>query len=711
MSSDGKILASAGLDQYIVLWNLENGEMIRPIYGFVNKVNAIDFSADGALMYIGYKDGTIRRWNLSTHEITTNRIEVNKGRTSGRIYRWNFSIENIERTAEENQIKLFCRKIKEVKEKVNQKFVPVQWITAAFSKGKDVSLRATPYEAIWNLDGNSYELEKLEKGRFLNNDQTNVVSDEIATFKAWIDAGNNLIVEENGNQLFKVATRHSAPVSTIKFNPVHPYLVTGSWDGIIKMWDRQTGELKLSLMTIGKEDFLYLSPENYYYVSKNALDGVGLRDQEKIYSLAQFDLLYNRPDLVLKQLPYATDSLIYSYQHAYEKRLEKMGFEAKNLSSTLTNIPEIDILNRNKLPIIVKERQLSFSLRASDASNKLNRINVYVNGVPANGRKGINLKAESSQAVEKNVSIELSKGLNRIQVSVLNESGIQSVEEVFEVTYQPEEDLPNDLYVIAIGVSQYTDQSKNLVYASKDAKDIINTFDKIKNRYQDYHPLLITDEAFTIETLDQVKELLDKAQVDDEVILFYAGHGVLDDRLDFYLSTSDIDFLNPKERGLPYDYLEELLDATSSRKKMLLMDACHSGEVDKEDIQFKVFEKGKVNLRTIPTKEGETKIGLQNSFDLMKELYADLRRETGAHILSSAKGGEFAFESNKWNNGAFTYCLIRGLAELAADRNGDKEILLSELQAYLSVAVAELTENNQQPTIRNENIFNDYRIW
>lgn len=48
-------------------------------------------------------------------------------------------------------------------------------------------------------------------------------------------------------------------------------------------------------------------------------------------------------------------------------------------------------------------------------------------------------------------------------------------------------------------------------------------------------------------------------------------------------------------------------------------------------------------------------IGLKNSFELMQELFADLRRGTGAIVISSASVKEFAFESDAWHNGVFTY--------------------------------------------------------
>ena len=74
--------------------------------------------------------------------------------------------------------------------------------------------------------------------------------------------------------------------------------------------------------------------------------------------------------------------------------------------------------------------------------------------------------------------------------------------------------------------------------------------------------------------------------MDDVVIVFVAGHGVLDEKLDFYFGTYDMDFNNPKGRGLSYDELESVIEDIPARRKLILMDACHAGELDKEDVEL-----------------------------------------------------------------------------------------------------------------------------
>src|SRR5204862_4603338 len=175
--------------------------------------------------------------------------------------------------------------------------------------------------------------------------------------------------------------------------------------------------------------------------------------------------------------------------------------------------------------------------------------------------------------------------------------------------------------------------------------------------------------------------------VNEEVVLFIAGHGLLDKDLSYYLATYDIDFKNPADKGLPYDKLAAILDGIPARKKLMMMDACHSGELDSEEMTLVKTENkidaGDISFRAMPN-TAVKQLGLENSFELMKELFSDLRKGNGATVISSAGGAEYAMEGAQWNNGVFTYCLLDGLKNKKADLNKDGKVMLSELQAFLN---------------------------
>jgi uncharacterized caspase-like protein len=195
------------------------------------------------------------------------------------------------------------------------------------------------------------------------------------------------------------------------------------------------------------------------------------------------------------------------------------------------------------------------------------------------------------------------------------------------------------------------------------------------------------------------------------VIVFIAGHGVLDSKLDYYYGTHNIDFTNPAADGLKYNNIEAILDGIKPLKKILIMDTCHSGEVEEEEVEAAdaPMESTDVVFRAVgpglKQKEGASPTRMMN------ELFNDLRRGTGSTVIASAGGAEYAMESDSWKNGLFTYCFIDGLKNNKADLNSDGKIMLSELQTYVRGEVLKLSNGAQEPTTRIQNIALDYQVW
>ncbi|MGV6862737.1 MAG: caspase family protein [Putridiphycobacter sp.] len=455
---------------------------------------------------------------------------------------------------------------------------------------------------------------------------------------------------------------------------------------------------------------VFYCDDNYYYCPAGMSNLIGFEKDYKYYAFEQFDLKYNRPDIILDRLGYADSALVEAYHQAYLKRLKKMGFTEEMLEDDF-HLPEIKIENFEEMPAIYDQGSINLKLKLQDSKYKLDRINVWVNDVAIYGINGISLRDKNLQDYQTDLEVYLAKGNNKIQVSVLNQAGAESYKETFEIECTVGKKQP-DLYLITIGESQFQQSNYNLTYAAKDAQDMVALFEKSKV-YKNVYSKTLVNEQVTKENILALKSFIENADINDEVMIFIAGHGVLDANLDYYFATYDMDFMNPAERGLAYEDLESLLDGIKPLKKTLLIDACHSGEIDKEEVelaQANITEESDIQFRVVGN-TATPKLGAQNTSELTKSLFTDLRKGTGATVISSAGGMEFAMEGDDWKNGLFTYCFIKGIKTKAADLNKDGEIWLSEIQQYVAEQVYELSGGRQQPTSRIENQTIDFRVW
>jgi WD40 repeat protein len=559
----------------------------------------------------------------------------------------------------------------------------------------------------WKIKGSRADVWEITTGR-----KTSTLPTDGIQSVAYAPDGRHLFIGETGGsgKLWSVANRNilrAVDGARCEFALSTDRLVSLSKDGYVVLSNSASGEELVRFISVGTADFAILTPDHYYMTSKGALKGFHFSRGLRTYSFDNFDLLFNRPDIVVQRLGIADTSLVASYHRAYLKRLKRLGFSVEQIGTDM-HLPHVDLVTKD-LPRETAERILSFEIRASDSLYLLDRINVYVNDVPVHGLGGISLRDRALSGVSRLLDIELGAGKNKVQVSVHNQRGVESLKQTFEVTCAAK--AAPVLYAVVIGVSDYTTDEFDLRYAAKDADDLASLLESRPNT----RVLRILDKDATRETILKARDFLMRSGVDDQAVLFAAGHGLLDDNLDWYFATYDVDFNAPSERGLAYDELERLLDGIPARRRLMLMDACHSGEVDKEEnvlVAAAGTENGSVKSRAFKMKTVARKsLGLENSFELMQQLFADLNKGTGAMVISSAGGAEYAYESADWHNGVFTYSLLDGLRSGKADANRDERITVTELRDYVAESVHKLTQGKQHPTSRKENLEFDFTVW
>lgn len=562
-------------------------------------------------------------------------------------------------------------------------------------------------------------------GQFIYNIKTRQLDEKMKLTVDDIYRHNNYIIlasssnsivfyDLNTNENYHFFMGHKSKVTDVNFHPNNDLFISSSDDGAVKLWSFKQKKLLVTIFPFKSKEFIFITSDNDYLITKGAMEEIGFKHKGQYFYPEQFDLKYNRPDRVLNLLGYSDSSLIEAYHKAYLKRLRKMDFTEDQLSSEF-HLPEVDIQNAVDLPTKTDQNSINLNLKLTDSRFNLDRINVWVNDVAIYGTNGISLRQETTKEIEKTLAIDLANGRNKIQVSVLNQTGAESYKKTVEVNSLQANEKPN-LFVVSVGVSKHLESKYDLDFAHKDALDFASAFET-NVYFNSVQSKTLTNEQVTLENLSELKTFLQGAKINDVVMVFVAGHGVLDENFDYYFASHDMDFENPSLRGIPYEAIENLLDGIKALKKLLLIDTCHSGELDKDEIEENANEKeeeqGDIIFRSVGKSVSlkDNPLGLKSTNELMKSLFTDLRKGTGATVISSSGGAELSIEGGKFENGLFTYCILNGLLNNEADLNKDKMISISELQRYVSSEVHELSNGLQTPTSRIQNNELDYRIW
>jgi WD40 repeat protein len=462
-----------------------------------------------------------------------------------------------------------------------------------------------------------------------------------------------------------------------------------------------------TLIPIDSADYLLHVPSGYYMGSRNAAKVVHyLTAEKRIVSFDQLDARYNRPDRVIEVTSTPDTALVNAYFKAYLKRISKLGIDTA--AFTRFAPPVADFINRALIGAEQNTQALSLKVHASSENLAIASFNLWVNEVPVFGSKGLNISRRGLKRFDTTIKVQLSNGVNAIESGVRNTGGIESYRVPLYVHYLADHPSNERVHFIGVGIDQFADSSHNLSWSVKDIGDLAA---KLKQRYPDIIIDTLFNSNVTRFNILALKQKLMMLDVDDKVIVSYSGHGMLSQDLDYYLSTYRIDFNDPASGGLAYEEFESLVDGIAPRKKLVLIDACHSGELDKQEIERievigKELDKAGIKRDTVNRSNIKVKkrLGMSNSFELMQDLFANIGRGTGATIISAAGGMQFAQEREDLKNGVFTYSIL--------DAFKHSQILTVEaLKRFVSESVSRLTRGLQKPTSRSETNNFDWIIW
>lgn len=456
-------------------------------------------------------------------------------------------------------------------------------------------------------------------------------------------------------------------------------------------------------------DYLIISPDNYFYASsKKMLHNITMNDSlGHSYSLGQFELRYNRPDVVLERIGYSDMSKLELYRIAHIKNMERNKWSSAEIVPE--NFPTAELRDTANI-YYTKDSFKICSLRYVSKKSILSSVNLTVNNNPVWGTTGIDISSRGLYQFDTIVRVSLASENNYIRPVCKDNSLLKSK----AVSYFIKSDYKSQpkVYYLGIGINEYYEPGHTLYYAVSDVSSLGQKFKKVYGQNCQLDSLY-NKEVKAKEVLEKINQL-SACSVNDIVVISFSGHGLLSDSLDLFLGTYDVNFNHPVEGGLSYSLFEKALEKIPAHRKMVFIDACHAGGIDKKNYSLAVKEtaqKSHTDPLVAMTAEDTIKKNEQEAYYMMNNIYSDIQEENGAIILTASRGNQYARESTIWgSSGVFTYCISEGLFSKRADYDRDGAVSVSELKFFLNKEVPRQSSNHQIPVFRRDNNEFDWKI-
>ena len=459
---------------------------------------------------------------------------------------------------------------------------------------------------------------------------------------------------------------HEGEVNALAPSPDGRYLVSGSADQTVRLWNLNTRELLVTIFRGTDGEWVMWTPQGYFAASPAGASLIGWQinhgaeNAAEYVTAAQIRKSLNRPDIVAKAIQLAS---------AEEAVKQSAGTKFKLADLLAMPVPRFRIVSPAAGATLAGgTAQLELALE--ETPDPVNLIRLYVNGVQVNARQ-----PEDGPGFEPGpltFSVPLAKGRNLIRAVAVNGSGETSAEFAVDSQGGGALDKRGTLRILAIGVDKYpglgkvcreldgvTPKSCDLSAAVSDATAFANAMAaRLGPLHQGAVSTVLVNggksgepkAANIVDALDELRG----AQPNDTVMLFVSGHGFHEDQ-DYYFVPTDAEFAGGRLRkstAVPWDRFQSVLEAANGRR-FLFLDTCRSG-------------------------------------NRYSQRLANEAHEQNIVVFAAARWDQDALESSKLGGGLFTYALVEGVGGKARDKAG--EVRAESLRDYVRARVGELAK-------------------
>jgi hypothetical protein len=188
---------------------------------------------------------------------------------------------------------------------------------------------------------------------------------------------------------------------------------------------------------------------------------------------------------------------------------------------------------------------------------------------------------------------------------------------------------------------------------------------------------LTPDRNNVLQTIDKIAK---NSKPEDVLLIFFAGHGEVNKDKQLILLTADASKEQaPNYVGITMKELLEKLTTVPAGKRILLLDACHSGAAINE-----------LNIKDIAgLRDGED---AEKQSQRLKEL-ENLASKSGLSIITASSSDQKALELPQYEHGLMTYALLTTMMNEPSVLDKDNNLQLEDWLRETERAVSRLIEN------------------
>jgi len=219
-------------------------------------------------------------------------------------------------------------------------------------------------------------------------------------------------------------------------------------------------------------------------------------------------------------------------------------------------------------------------------------------------------------------------------------------------------------YALIVGINDWSNSDPKLTHLPNSEKAARNFFTALlSNGWNKDNITLLTGSKATYDEITRtINNLVNTPDADEEstILFFFTGHGFRSNNRDYVIPC---DAMNNANKNLYIDWIEQKFDSSGFGRKLLFIEACrgYSGMTEAENQLFGI------------TNSSTSKSVVFQPVDSAKSL----RPHMGLRTLLSAERGYVS------RNGVISNFISDGISG-KADYNGDKVVVIGELELYLA---------------------------